>query len=205
MTARMTARMTAEPAAVAALLAARGLVPVPLWPVGPDGWCSCGWVWCTGRQIPRRAWKHPRYSSTPGPGGSYRRYPPPSWWERHPDDPAGIDRAGSRIVTVEDDGELAQWARAEAIPLPRTFTMASPAGNLRFAYRVPGAIPPRNRIAPGGWAVDVMGRHVAPGPGVRNLGGEYRLVLDAPVAAAPAALCSWLADPRNCSPLPLYL
>jgi len=183
-----------DSAATARLLAARGLRAVPLHPVDPDGRCGCRLAGCPGRVSLHNAGKHPVMYR------AFRaEYPPPlAWWDAHPRDPAGIARIASRIVTVEDDGELAQWARAQRIGLPRTFTLASPAGNLRLAYRLPEPWPAaRNHREPGGWAVDVMCRHVAPGPGVRNSEGEYRLVRDVPVAAAPPALCSWLADPGN--------
>ena len=166
------------PYETAVLLAARGLIAVPLYPVGPDGLCTCGWASCEGRHVRHHAGKHVR--PVPGFGAAA---PPLSWWRHQADTPAGIDRRASRVVTAEDDGDLAAWARAERMPLPPTFTLASPRRRLRLFYRLPeGFGPARSMVQVDGWQVDIIAWVSAPGPGVRNSEGEYRLVRDVPVA-----------------------
>ena len=181
------------PYETAVLLAARGLIAVPLYPVGPDGLCTCGWASCEGRHVRHHAGKHVR--PVPGFGAAA---PPLSWWRHQADTPAGIDRRASRVVTAEDDGDLAAWARAERMPLPPTFTLASPRRRLRLFYRLPeGFGPARSMVQVDGWQVDIIAWVSAPGPGVRNSEGEYRLVRDVPVAPAPAPLLAYMADYRH--------
>jgi hypothetical protein len=173
---------------IARHLAGRGLILVPLYPVMPDGLCCCGAAGAACREDPHAAGKHPRFTDT----GRYVTAGP-AWWKRHPRDGVGVDRQRSRIVTVEDDGGLREWIEAAGVPLPPTLTMASPARRLRFFCRLPDAFTAlRNHVSPGGYAVDVMTRLIAPGPGARSAGGAYVMVRDLPVSPAPAALVTWL-------------
>ena len=94
-----------------------------------------------------------------------------------------IDRKRSGLVTVEDDGQLAEWAASAGITLPPTLTLASPAGRLRFWYWLPaGFAAKRNHVEPDDFKVDVECLGTAPGPGVRNAAGEYKIVLDQAIA-----------------------
>lgn len=165
-------------------LAARGLRVVPLRPVDAAGRCTCG-----DANPKHKAARHPRWKAGNSTGSDF------SWWEASPADTVGIDREASRIVTVEDDGDLARWAEAMAITFPPTFAMTSPAGNIRLLLRLPeGFAALHNWPEPDGWKVDILLKGRAPGPGVRRADGYYQLAADCPVADAPAALLAWLTD-----------
>lgn len=164
----------------------RGLRLVPAWPVDEQGACTCHDRGCYGKQRPDKAGKHPRRSlDLPSAEAG--------WWEANPAHTVLIDRKRSGLVTVEDDGQLAEWAASAGITLPPTLTLASPAGRLRFWYWLPaGFAAKHNHVEPDDFKVDVECLGTAPGPGVRNAAGEYKIVLDQAIAPAPHELVAWL-------------
>ena len=166
---------------VARHLAGRDLRLAPAWPVGADGRCTCPDPGCTSAGKTRAG----------GPG----KPPPPRTGGRTTRTTRfSIDREASRIVSVEDDGQLAEMAEAAGLlPLPPTLMLESPAGNLRMVYRLPPGVPAGNYVNPDGWKVDILAKGRMPGPGTRRADGVYAMVLDVPVADAPAALAAWLA------------
>jgi len=180
--------------AIATALIAKGLKLVPMHPVDEAGWCTCAREDCNGKTDPHGAGKHPRWKARQFTADA-------SWWRGIPRDPVGIDREASGIVTVEDDGGLAGWREAAGVELPPTLTWASPAGRLRFAYRLPdGFDAAGNHVRADGFEADILCKGRAPGPGVRSNGGQYAMVRDEPVADAHPALVAWLEQAHAARP-----
>lgn len=158
-----------------------------MFPVGDDGWCTCSKADCNGKRDPHSAGKHPRWSAGQSTADT-------SWWQANPGDAVGIDREGSRVVSVEEDGALTAWAAANGIDLVPTFAMASPRENERLFYRLPADFTQvRNWTdVDGKDSADILCKGRAPGPGVRGSEGEFRVTADLPVADATVSLLAWL-------------
>lgn len=160
---------------------------MPMFPVGDDGWCTCSKADCNGKRDPHSAGKHPRWSAGQSTTDT-------AWWQANPGDAVGIDREGSRVVSVEEDGALTAWAAANGIDLVPTFAMASPRENERLFYRLPADFAQvRNWTdVDGKDTADILCKGRAPGPGVRGSEGEFRVTADLPVADATLSLLAWL-------------
>jgi|RhiMetdeSRZDD1v2_1073273.scaffolds.fasta_scaffold15004_4 DNA-binding transcriptional ArsR family regulator len=164
------------------ILIARDLRLTPMHAIDDGaGHCMCEDVKCGSPG------KHPRWTAGHSTSGT-------DWWATHPNDPVAIDREASHVVTVEDDGQLREWCESIGLELAPTLTLVSPTGHERYVYRLPADTPLHNWIKPDGYAVDILSKGRAPGPGVRRPDGVYGLVADHPVADAPAALVTWLRE-----------
>lgn len=159
-------------------------VTIPLWPVGADGRCTCGQAEC------RRPGKHPARNA-PGPGYVIETG----------------QQSGVFVVDV-DVKHGPGFDELEALgDLPDTFSVRTGSGGAHFYFRHPG-FPVRNRKPSAN--IDIKGDKeredglvyvVGPGssgwvktsdPCVVSEGDAYEVVLDEPIADAPAWLLAWL-------------
>ena len=148
-----------------------------------DGKCACGDEKCArvGKH-PRVPWGELAYGDEvprpePGAGAGVK---------------TGAEPHGSGIFVVDVDGEeaLKRWRSLGA--LPDCFTVRTGRG-WQFYFAHPG-FPVRNSVSELANGIDVRGDGgfvVAPGSPHKN-GATYAVLVDAPVAPAPAWLIGWL-------------
>lgn len=163
---------------------------LPLWPVGPDGRCTCPVPGC------KRPGKHPD-PKAPGPGYAVVTGETNGLFVVDPDVKGGID--GIR--------QLADFLGVDEKDLPETLTVETPSGGLHLYFQHPGFRVANRKPAS---AVDIKGDPSSDDGLVYVVGPEspgyertndpcvvrpsepYTITVDAPIAPAPEHLLAWL-------------